>query len=143
MLADQHPYTYPRHVESVQERLDRVVDLHSLSFPLVFEDALRYSGHNTVMPPLDLLQCGLKLCVVVVELRRPVSIAVVCRAVISSRLRRGRFLVVDLVVSTRLVFALRYTGIRCGLRYSAISPSVLPRRFEKPFFYFRGQSGFW
>lgn len=51
-----------------------MVDLHALSFPLVFEDSLCDGRYDTVVPSLDLLQGLGEAGVVVVEFGRPVPI---------------------------------------------------------------------
>jgi hypothetical protein len=56
VLSDEHPNAYSRHVEAIQERLNRVVDLHALPFSLVLQDTLGNCGNHTIVPPLDLLQ---------------------------------------------------------------------------------------
>ena len=71
VLADEHSYTNARHVETVEESLNVVVNLHPLSLPFPFQYALSHSCHNTVMPPLDLVKGVCEFCIVCAELWRP------------------------------------------------------------------------
>jgi hypothetical protein len=66
VLSYQHADSYSRHVEAVQECLNVVVNLHPLPLPFVFQDSLRNSRHNTVVPSLNFLQSLCEACVVVV-----------------------------------------------------------------------------
>ena len=79
VLSDEHAYSYAAHVEAVQECLDIVVYLHTLSFPFVFQDALCNGGDDRVVSTLDFLKSRSELVVVVRKLGRPMSI-VFCRA---------------------------------------------------------------
>lgn len=83
VLADEHTNTDTRHVETVEESLDIVVNLHPLSLAFPLKDALRNGGHDAVVPPLDLLQCVCELCVVCAQLWWPV-LTVVSRSIVSS-----------------------------------------------------------
>lgn len=56
VLAYKHANTDTRHVEAVEESLDVVVYLHSLTLALVFEDALGNGGHDAIVTALDLLE---------------------------------------------------------------------------------------
>lgn len=71
MLPYEHSYTDTAHVEAVKESLDIVVNLHTLSFALVFKNALRDRGDDRIVPALDLLERLGEPVVVVFELRRP------------------------------------------------------------------------
>ena len=83
MLTDEHANTNTRHVKTVEEGLDIVVDLHPLPLTLPLKDALRNGGHDAVVPSLNLLQCVCELCVVCAQLWWPI-LSVICRSVISS-----------------------------------------------------------
>lgn len=113
VLTYQHSYAYSRHVESIQKRLDVVINLHPLPFPFVFEYALRNSGDYTVMPPLNSFQGSGEALVVIVEFRRPISL-IICRSIVPPR----RTFASAIAITVRLlrpVLALFDTRIVCSL----------------------------
>jgi hypothetical protein len=96
VLANEHPYAYPRHVEPVQERLDVGVDLQTLPFSLPLENTLCNSSNDAVVSPLDMFQGVGKPIVVFGQLGRPLA-AVVGRDKISSA-TRGSFPAIAIAV---------------------------------------------
>ena len=88
-----------------------MVDLHALSFPFVFENALGYSRYDPVVSTLDLLKTPCELRVVIVELRWPVSVTVVRSAVVSPCFSCCSLLGIDVMISARLVLAWFYTWV--------------------------------
>ena len=73
MLADKHADAYAGHVKAVEEGLNVVIDLHALSLSLPLENALRHGGHDTIVSPLDPVECLCKVLVIQLQLRRPIS----------------------------------------------------------------------
>jgi hypothetical protein len=84
VLADKHPNAYPRHVKSVEEGLDIVVDLHPLPFALVLIDTLRNGCHHAVMPPLDTFESPSESLIVIMEFWWPLAL-IICTSIVSSR----------------------------------------------------------
>jgi len=76
------------HVEAVEERLDRAVDVGALAVALELEDALGDRRHDRVVSPLDAAQDARELVVVVVHLGRPHDRLVRVRVVAASRKER-------------------------------------------------------
>src|SRR3954447_21136405 len=76
MLSYQHPNANTRHVEAVEEGLNRRVDLHALAFALVFIDACSNGRNDAVMPSFDCLECLSKLAIIVCKLLRPLVILI-------------------------------------------------------------------
>src|SRR5436305_976181 len=76
MLSYQHPNANTRHVEAVEEGLNRGVDLHTLPFALVFVDARSNGGNDAVVPSFDRLKCLSELAIVVCQLLRPLVILI-------------------------------------------------------------------
>ena len=66
VLSNEHAYSYSGHVESVEKRLDGLIDLHPLPFSLVLEYTLCNGRHYTIVPPFDLLESLGEFGVVVV-----------------------------------------------------------------------------
>ena len=117
VLANEHADAYAGHVETIEEGLNVVVDLHTLTLTLVLEDALGNGGDNTVMSALDLVKCRCEAGIVVVQLRWPVTSCIISGAVVSSC---GANLPVSLcsvgpMIQLRFVLAARNTGILCRL----------------------------
>lgn len=114
MLADKHSNAYSRHVESVEEGLDIRVDLHPLTFSLVFIDTLRNGCHHAIMPPLDTFQSLGKSLVVVVQFWWPLALLVYAGIVPSG----GAFACTIITIAIRLlrsVLAFFYAGVVCSL----------------------------
>lgn len=76
------------HVEAVEERLDRAVDVGALAVALELEDALGDRRHDRVVSPLDAAQDARELVVVVVHLGGPHDRLVRVRVVAASRGKR-------------------------------------------------------
>lgn len=72
VLAYQHSYPDPGHVEPVEERLDVGVDLETLALALVLEDSLCNGGHDAIVPPLNADQSLCESSIVVLKFGGPI-----------------------------------------------------------------------
>lgn len=82
VLTNQHTDADTGHVETVEESLDIVVYLHSLTFAFVFENALCNGCHDAIVTAFDLLERLGEASIEVVQLGRPV-IGVIAGAIVT------------------------------------------------------------
>lgn len=77
--------TYPGHVESVEESLDRTINVRSLDLFLELEDTLCHSRDDGIVASFDVRENSGESFVVVVNLGRPFKLSIWIRVVSSSQ----------------------------------------------------------